>query len=62
MALLNIIISTIEGFKQQLPPRPGPIGPARTLNPLPKERSIAEFKADINAVLDKAGDSQFDLR
>jgi hypothetical protein len=61
-ALLSIIVSTIEGFKQQLPPRPGPIGPARSLNPLPQLRNIEQFKADYNAVLDKAGDSQFDLR
>lgn len=59
--LLDIIISTIEGFIMRLPAQmPGPLRPPEPkYGPVPQERSIKEFRHDFNRVLRARGESQF---
>jgi hypothetical protein len=55
-ALIDVIISTLEGFKAQLPGQP--LAPQRFLGN-PRPRTVKEFKNDFNAILTRAGDTRY---
>lgn len=56
--LLDIIISTIEGFISRLP-QPQGQEPQQKAGPVAHERSLKEFREDFNRVLRDRGEAKF---
>lgn len=56
--LLDIIISTIEGFITRLPQPIGQV-PQQRAGPVAQERSLKEFRQDFNRVLRDRGEAKF---
>lgn len=57
-ALLDVITSTLAGFKNKLPGAAAKLPGARNLFAAPQMRSIREFREDFNRVLQDAGESK----
>ena len=60
--LLGIIISTLAGFREQLPGyqgNPGPMTAANHIQIEAKVRTIAEFREEFDSVLALAGETKF---
>jgi hypothetical protein len=61
--LLGLIVSTLAGFMSLLPPAPAPAAlrtfPKTLAGAAPQKRSLPQFKAAFNGILDTNGYSQY---